>query len=287
MSNPHSVFQLVPRTLLKMGGPDRLRYLNGQVTQDLRRLKPDQALPACVLSAKGKLQAEVWIRATEDALWIDAPHSQQEELLQRLERYIVADDVCITDCSGDFDLWHCVSPELPNAEIFLNTMAFHAQRLGPGGRDFWSMRADRERWSSALSPSLGTPAEWEHLRIQRGIPAWGAELDEHTLPPEAGLDKSHIDFHKGCYIGQEVISRLKSVGRVNRSLLRFTGAGAPSPGAELLCAHSGAPAGVLTSVTQTQTSAETPLFLALGYVKRGLEASSYVLPGGALVTVCG
>src|SRR5439155_25836926 len=61
----------------------------------------------------------------------------------------------------------------------------------------------------------------ESFRIEAGIPKWGAELDENTLPQEAGLERDAIDFHKGCYVGQEVISRIKSVGHVNRHLRGF------------------------------------------------------------------
>src|SRR3954465_5639955 len=61
----------------------------------------------------------------------------------------------------------------------------------------------------------------ETIRIEHGVARWGFELNEETLPPEAGLERTHIDYHKGCYIGQEVISRLKSIGHVNRQLSGF------------------------------------------------------------------
>ena len=72
----------------------------------------------------------------------------------------------------------------------------------------------------------------ETLRIEAGVPRWGAELNEDTLPPEAGLDRAAIDYHKGCYIGQEVISRIKSVGHVNRSLTGFASAAPLAAGME-------------------------------------------------------
>jgi folate-binding protein YgfZ len=126
--------------------------------------------------------------------------------------------------------------------------------------------------------------------VQRGIPAWGAELTEDTLPPEAGLDKTHIDYHKGCYIGQEVISRLKSVGHVNRALQRFTGksdgqvaatgfalSGGPSPGDLLHLAGTRDNAvGKLTSVV----SGLAGEFFALGYLKRGVAAVEFETTNG-------
>jgi folate-binding protein YgfZ len=113
------------------------------------------------------------------------------------------------------------------------------------------------------------------IRIEAGVPRWGYELDENTLPPEAGLDGTHIDYHKGCYIGQEVISRLKSVGHVNRQLIGFVAEDATAPlepGMSLFAAADGPPIGLLTS-TAYSFAFEKPI--ALGYLRRGS-------PSGAL-----
>src|SRR6202008_642685 len=93
-------------------------------------------------------------------------------------------------------------------------------------RQGWDLRLPREDFASAREQLFAgrvviDAALAETLRIEAGIPRWGHELDENTLPPEAGLDLTHIDYHKGCYIGQEVISRLRSVGHVNRQLTGF------------------------------------------------------------------
>ncbi|MDQ3623697.1 MAG: folate-binding protein YgfZ, partial [Verrucomicrobiota bacterium] len=109
----------------------------------------------------------------------------------------------------------------------------------------------------------------EALRIEAGIPRWGRELDEGTLPPEAGLDRTHIDYQKGCYIGQEVISRLKSIGRVNRRLCGFLSQrDRPlQAGMELFVATAAsASVGRLTSAAWS-FSLEKPV--ALGYLERG------------------
>ncbi|MGI9241701.1 MAG: YgfZ/GcvT domain-containing protein, partial [Verrucomicrobiales bacterium] len=103
----------------------------------------------------------------------------------------------------------------------------------------------------------------EALRIRNGVPMWGRELTPDTLPAEAGLDASAIDFHKGCYIGQEVISRIKSVGRVNRKLARLRAVGEIPPGEELCpgmrLIDGETQVGTLTSVAGSE---------ALGFVKR-------------------
>jgi folate-binding protein YgfZ len=141
-----------------------------------------------------------------------------------------------------------------------------------------------------LGGRLGHTEDYERLRIERGIPAWGAELTEETLPPEAGLDNTHIDYHKGCYIGQEVISRLKSVGHVNQTLCRFRGRvvdAAVEPGqtavetpapkeAIYLPGIRDIPVGRLTSVV---VDSRGEVF-ALGYLKRGVGGVEFETKSG-------
>ena len=290
-------FSLPGRARFRVTGADHLRYLNGQVTQDLKRVNPDFALPACITNAKGRLQAEVWVLAEGDgtaqtALLVDAPGVIREALLARLERYIVADDVSVTDVTGEAELLHFPGSGLPDFSELHSFGAARAARLGAEGWDVW-VPADRfEALCTALGTGLGSSEDYERLRVMRGIPAWGAELSEETLPPEAGLDKTHVDYHKGCYIGQEVISRLKSVGHVNRVLRKLRcrhpgGAGAvlglegtriPATG-ESLYVHGakGKPGGQLTSVVDDGEGG----FYALGYIGRGIEAERFETEGGA------
>lgn len=282
-------FPLSGRARLRVSGMDHLRYLNGQTTQDLKRADSRVAVPACVTSAKGRLQAEVWVVAEagspdSPALLVDAPGVLREALVARLERYVVADDVLVEDITGRDVLIHFPSSEIPLAPELQQFPAVGSARLGTAGRDVWLPAERFESVRLALGDRLGKPEDYERLRISRGVPAWGAELSEDTLPPEAGLERTHIDYHKGCYIGQEVISRLRSVGHVNRLLRRFK-AGLDSEGERAVsCAVDGLPAvgttlyvagertrpiGILTSLA----SAGDGGFYALGYLKRGGESS--------------
>jgi folate-binding protein YgfZ len=106
----------------------------------------------------------------------------------------------------------------------------------------------------------------EGYRISRGIPAWGRELVEGMLPPEACLEESDISYNKGCYIGQEVISRIKSAGKVNKRLTRFylEEDATVVPGALLDAAGK-----IVGEVTSVSPLAESGIRHALGYVKRG------------------
>jgi folate-binding protein YgfZ len=264
------VVDLSARTQLILTGADRVRYLNGQVTSDVRKLQPGQTQMACVTTAKGKLCADICITALENALVVDAEPSLRETLAARLERYIVADDVTIEDATDTHALLHYLAPDTPPAGHPAEKAA--ARRFG---RDGWDLRLPRADFASARDSLLGghvvlDESLAELLRIEAGIPRWGHELDENTLPPEAGLDATHIDYHKGCYIGQEVISRLKSVGHVNRRLTGFVAESRDAvlaTGMALSAVESGAAStGILTSAAFSFTF-EKPI--ALGYLKRG------------------
>ena len=112
-------------------------------------------------------------------------------------------------------------------------------------------------------------ASKEEYRIKQGVPKWGCELNSNTLPQEALLERTSIDFHKGCYVGQEIISRIKSVGRVNRLLvgLTFSGESLPEPGWELLDNEDNK-IGEVTSVCSNDNE-----IIGLGYVKTGKNPS--------------
>jgi folate-binding protein YgfZ len=259
---------LSERTQLLLTGPDRVRYLTGQVTSDVRKLALGQTQMACVTTAKGKLCADIFITVQEDALYVDAEASLREGLLARLERYIVADDVALEDVSEKYALLHYIGAEPPISGV---GKVATARRLGRTG---WDLRVPREEFATArqslLAGRVVMDAELaETLRIEGGIPRWGYELDENTLPPEAGLDQTHIDYHKGCYIGQEVISRLRSVGHVNRQLTGFVADGGTPLAAGMQLFAAAEASGSLGVITSAAYSFALEKPIALGYLKRG------------------
>ncbi len=282
-----TVFDLSDRTILSVTGEDRLRFLNGQLTQDLRPLRPERALPACVTNAKGRLQAVVWVAQTgAGALRVDSDPGLSEVLLARLNRYVVADDVVLEDFSGSLAMLHFVGQAPSEIAAFADLPAVQADRLGEAGWDVVFPLAEKEARLRVYGERLGGWEVWERYRIERGIPAWGAELGEETLPPEAGLERTHIDYHKGCYIGQEVISRLKSVGHVNRLLVRLRGGAEvalPAAGAEVFGTRGGEAdldgssfvIGKITSVVRSLNGEVS----ALAYVKRNFLADEFEVQG--------
>lgn len=240
-------FRIGPRLRVRITGPDRIRYLGGQLTIDARKIAADRAMEALLLTAKGKLCAHLLAWAEGETVVLESDPSLGEDFLARVSRYAVADQV-------DFE-------ELPAAEA-----GWHVFGVGhAGGRA--SRRFGLEGFDvpeRPSSPDAISPEEAELLRILKGAPKWGAELDGETLPHEAGLDKTCVDFHKGCYVGQEVVSRVESAGRANRTLRAFAGDFEPLPGA-LLAGPDGSPAGKLTSASPHFGLAGS---VALGYLSR-------------------
>jgi folate-binding protein YgfZ len=258
------------RCLLEIHGPDAVRYLNGQVTQDVRLLArhPQQALASCITDAKGRLQAYVTLYqhdAGRPAIWIEAPADLRESLMARVSRYLIADDAEIDDISEQYRLLHLIDEPTQEND-------FSHARFGIAGVDRWIL-AD----ANLTDLTLWDQEKAERLRIQNGIPAWGRELTEGMLPPEAGLDASAISSQKGCYIGQEVISRIKSAGKINRRLCRFLLEGDGVTPGSVLTDESGTAMGEITSIAYPH---------ALGYVsKKGFGQTNFCvrLPEGTVV----
>ena len=253
---------LSTRTKLRMSGPDRERYLGGQITNDVRDLQPGSpALYACVTNAKGKLEADLYITAIDDAYLIDADASLRESLLARLDKYIIADDVTLEDVTDENSLFHAT--EGPTPVGLSNTsgaLVSTCTRFGSEGSDFWFTPAATPS-GIAFTPETAIKA----LRISQGIPQWGAELTPEILPPEAGpaFVERTISYTKGCYVGQEVISRIRSVGKVNKQLVTLRADdpdAAFEPGLELFTENSEKPIGTITSCAVDPA-------IALAYVK--------------------
>ena len=262
-----AIIDLSQRAQFQLTGSDRIRYLNGQVSADVRKLKADESLYACVMTAKGKMCADVFISPAADALRIDAEPILRENLAARLERYIIADDCELSDITDNTALFF----EIPPANDPTQPGQIRSRRMGFDGYDHVVDRTQSDAYWNRLAAErlVLDEATAETLRIEQGVPRWGFELDENVIPVEAGLDRTAIDYYKGCYIGQEVISRIKSIGHVNRRLCAFVSPeNTPlTPGMQLFDASEKA-VGVLTSATFSFTFQKP---IALGYLKRGIE----------------
>jgi tRNA-modifying protein YgfZ len=269
----HGVFfDLSPRVKLRITGPDALRFLNGQISNDLRKATAKFAIQASVLNAKGKLNANVFVSVEADSFLLDADPEVRNELPARMERYIIADDVQIDDVTDRFAIFHIIGGVKPGPFRPLRTV--QADRFGCVGWDIWVERAEMERVHEELSATLVFCDDEcaEVFRIEQGIPRWGRELTDQIIPTEANLEATSIDYSKGCYIGQEVISRIKMSGQKNKRLCGLVSvAGTPLRPAMRLVSreNENKEAGWITSATRSPRLGKE---IALGYVKRGFDA---------------
>lgn len=263
-------FDFSRRTKLRITGEDRLRFLNGQITNDARKATETVAIEACVLNAKGKINAHIFVSSASDCFWIDTDAELRETLPARLERYVIADDVQIVDVTDRFSIFHVLSPTAPNLS---GCRIISARRFGETGWDIWADVAAQDAVSRQLSSSfrlLDFAAE-EIFRIEQGIPRGGRELTDEIIPIEANLEGRAIDYEKGCYIGQEVISRIKMSGQTNKRLCGLISlADIPLQAGAKLTATSakGRDVGWITSAGHSERIRKE---IALGYVKRGFN----------------
>lgn len=299
------------RARLCVVGSDRQRFVNGQVTNNVNALQPGEGCYAALVTAKGKMVSDLNIHVLPDEILLDFEPGLSSGIAQRLEKYIISEDVQIMDVASNYGLLTIQGPEAPAVvrrlelgpslpakfmhhvrhadtawgELYL----VNQPRLGSAGYDLYapvaSFAALFEKIASETRSAGGGPCGWQALelaRIEAGIPRFGADMDESNLPPEAGLESTAISYDKGCYIGQEVISRIRAYGQVARALrgLRLADdlEGLPVKGDKLF--KDGKEAGYITSAV---ASPRLQANIALGYVRRETNAigARLILRSGA------
>jgi folate-binding protein YgfZ len=238
--------------------------LNGQCTNDVRKASESVAIEACILNAKGKLNGHVFISTGQDCFFVDADPEQHETLAPRLERYIIADDVQIDDVTKQFSMMHVLAAVKP--DIDMTARIVQARRFNDPGWDIWTDSTQRETLLRLLSAKfpMADHEMAEVLRIEQGIPRWGRELTGEIIPIEANLEARAVDYEKGCYIGQEVISRMKMSGQTNKRLCGLLSHQGEPLVAGMKLTQDGREVGSITSATQRKNQP-----IALGYIKRG------------------
>ena len=248
-----------------------MRYLNGQVTNNVLRASSVETVYACVTDVKGRISGDVFIHSAADTLLLDAAIELREPLALRLDRYIVADDVELADVTEDWQIWHAFggddTSETPAG-------ALNSNRFGKGGFDFW-LPTSAPYPSFESKPVLSGP-EAETWRILQKVPRWPNELNTDTFPPEAGLMDRAMDFTKGCYIGQEVLSRIKTTGKMPREMIAFASDGDVNVGDEI---YADKVVGKVTSAARHPVTGQT---IGLGMVRQGAAAAPLTVSGSPL-----
>jgi tRNA-modifying protein YgfZ len=263
------IFHLSQRAKFTLTGQDRVRYLNGQVTQDVRMASGQKALYACVTDVKGRITADLFFHAKTESLILDAEPELRESLAMRLERYIIADDVVLEDITESYDLWHLCGED---AERYVgHGSALQVDRLGMVGVDLWLKPGEMLPFDPGLASDMD---EWERLRIRQGIPRLPAELNAEVFPPEAGLETAAMSYTKGCYIGQEILSRIRTTGKMPQRLVRLVSKEKLVVGMELC--QPGEPERALGRITSAVDDGDAG-WVALGYVKQAVAVPDSVL----------
>lgn len=290
------LIDLSTRTKLRLTGVDRVRFLNGQVSNDVRKASAAESVYTCVMTIKGKMCADAFVHASGDSLIVDSEPETRDTLAARLERYIIADDVQLEDATEEFHLFHVVPAQTggryetaagqldqlaggsPGRDAAIQVV--RSSRYGRPGFDLFIPVAQADDYRTALAAcfDFASAEDAEVMRIVAGVPRWGAELGEDTMPAEAGLEERAVSYTKGCYIGQEVVSRVRSVGHVNWSLrgFRLVSGDRLEPGMILRGAgdSSGREVGSITSACLLSApGANAAVWIGLGYARRGSETT--------------
>jgi folate-binding protein YgfZ len=218
---------------LSVRGRDRLSWLNGMVTNDVRSLAPGRGVYAAVVGIKGKVITDLYAGGGDDEVILIMPAARVDEVLAHFERYIVMEDVFVARREG-----LVVTLQGPGATALGEALApaFFADRLTRGGVDLLLREGDERfaRLSSLVAEGRVTPVSeevWEVARLEAGVPAFGRDFDTHHFVQEAAITGRAVSFQKGCYLGQEVVCRLEMRGHVQKCLIGLVLEGdPPSPG---------------------------------------------------------
>jgi aminomethyltransferase len=288
------LFDMAHRGLLEVRGADRVRWLDGMISGDieaLERAAPGSGCYAVLLTNRGAIIADLHVARFEDRYLLESLRSEMPRIVETLERYVIADDVVLTDRSAEFASLGLEGPGAPVvlematngrlanleperwAESTIGDRDVLVAGFGFSGECGFQIRMkpdDGEAVEEALAAAAkgegfvrGDFEALEILRIEAGLPALGSELDDEVLPPEARLERA-ISTNKGCYVGQEIVARLRARGQVNHLLvgLRIESSALPVVGTKLMA--EGRVTGEVTSVALSPT--EGPI--ALGFVRR-------------------
>ncbi|HSC78626.1 MAG TPA: aminomethyltransferase family protein [Candidatus Acidoferrales bacterium] len=280
------------RAYLTASGPDAASFLQRMTSNEISGLEPGQGRYGLQLNAQGHIVADFYSLRMDDHVLLETDWARREPLREVLEKHIIADDVEVRDASERLASLSVEGPqserllkaalsqgvipgsELNHAWVRLHDSPVLAVRLSETGEEgfrlIFVVEYAQNVWEALVAQRRHV--DWKPvghaalniLRTEAGIPWYGAELTEQTLPPEAGLEQRAISYTKGCYLGQEIIERIRSRGHVNRRLVGLTLEGVgPVAGAKLL--REGKEVGVITTAVHSPTLG---LGIALGYARR-------------------
>jgi aminomethyltransferase len=285
------------RAYLSFAGPDRVRYLNAILTNNIKDLTVGQGIVSLLLNPQGHILAEIETYAFADKLFCVSYAMIRERLIEWLDKFIIMDDVTLTDETERYGTLALEGPKATalvqelsgvdlsrTADLFSQdgTVASIPCRIvrrslgGIPGAEFVVAREKlQELWRvllEAVHRNGGGPVGYSAMsaiRLAQGIPWFGYDFGEKQIPHEAGLQDSHISYTKGCYTGQEIVERVRSRGQVNRLRVQllFSGDAPPEAGSPLTI--DGKEVGYVTRSAKIPALSQV---IGMGYVRK--EASA-------------
>jgi folate-binding protein YgfZ len=285
------------RAKISLAGGDRVRWLNGMVTNNIRDLGEGHGLYAFLLNPQGRILGDMVAYNCGESVFVDTDRSQVDKLLATFDHYIIMDDVDVNDLSGKLTALGISGPK--SGEV-LRAAGFSVPQLLPlqirrlkwagvdctlvRGEEVHGTAAERASYEIWLAPENvnqlwkallaagATPVGAEALemdRIASGIPLYGVDIRERDLPQETEQARA-LNFSKGCYVGQEIVERIRSRGSVHRKFTGFVSQNAAriTPGARVVVEDGAVEKEVGEITSATSLPWRSGIFFALGYIRR-------------------
>ena len=292
LTNFCGLVELDDRSFVSVKGEDRQKFLHNFCTNEIKELAVSKVCEAFVLNEKGKLLGYVHVIADSEELLLTGHGQQSEILIQHLDKYIIREDVELSDRTDELraifvcgdQAAQCLAElfgELPELNESVNSQVeshqvkiVQTEIAGVGFLLICDASSVEELKSALLKHNIAQCSReaLHFVRVQAKTPWFGIDADESNLPQELQRDEIAISFEKGCYLGQETVTRIDARGRVNQLLVgfKYAGDGQPSTGDVL---HEEKPPARITSIGELpfadpQTDSQTGALVALGYVRR-------------------
>ena len=277
-----------------VSGADRASYLQGLLTNDIVALTAGRGCYAAYLTAQGRMIADLHVYELGDVILLTLHRDVKDAVLAKLDQFIFSEDVQLGDVTDSFDQIAVVGPDAArivgpilgvDADVLRplpehgnlragSTIVSRADDTGEPGFDIYTESAATDDLQTRLLSAGGVdidPSTADALRIEGGVPLFHRDMDEETIPLEAGIESRAISFTKGCYVGQEVVIRVlhRGHGRVARKLVGLTISGDRVPAAKTPIRADDREVGEITSAAWSP-GLRRPI--ALGYVHRDFTA---------------
>jgi folate-binding protein YgfZ len=294
------LFDMSWQAKLVLSGEDRIRWLNGMVTNNIRDLAPNHGVYSFLLNAQGRIQGDLVAYNRGEYVLVTTDREQVAAIAETFDRYIIMDDVEVADISDKLASIGLIGPA---SSATLSSGGIDVSRLQPGqvmdtvwrdmgisvarsvvpnvdSYELWFAVDHLDKIWEILAFTGGTPVGCEALefyRIFKGVPRFGVDLRDRDLPQETGQQHA-LNFSKGCYIGQEIVERIRARGNVHRTFIGFAVDGeAPQPGTKVRAGDKDV--GEITSAARVPL-AKGERTLALGYLRKELATPDAVVQIG-------